>query len=218
MVERSVEDRLREEYFELLPDIRLVVEHLEAKVKYCVLPISRKLDKYEQLVVKSRIKECESAIDALRRRPQAEGRTFDRTHPEKYSLTYLNDLAGVGVLAFPRRRLIEIDQKLRKRFKDWMPDPVPGYNKIDDPLAFKYYGYCEDASRKIRGELQIVSMLTGLFWEVEHAAIYKPTPRLRGVGRSLEMQQRNRDVLSALRAFEEEFENQIRDSLNRSKS
>lgn len=87
MVERSVEDRLREEYFELLPDIRRVAEHIEAKVKYCLLPISRNLDKYERLGVTSRIKDCESAIDALRRRPQAEGRTFDRTRPEKYTLT-----------------------------------------------------------------------------------------------------------------------------------
>ena len=207
---------MREEYFELLPDIRRVAEHLEAKVKYCVLPISRKLDKYEQLVVTSRIKECESALDSLRRRPEAEGRTFDRTHPDKYTLTDLNDLAGVRVLAFPRSRLIEIDRELHKRFTDWEADPVPGYDKIDDPLAFKYYGYCEAASRKIRGELQIVSMLTGLFWEVEHAAIYKPTPRLRGVARSLEMQQRNREVHTALRAFEEEFEKQIRDSLKQS--
>jgi ppGpp synthetase/RelA/SpoT-type nucleotidyltranferase len=213
MVERSVEDRLREEYFDLLPDIPRVAEHLEAKVKYCVLPISRKLDKYEQLMVTSRIKECESAIDALRRRPEAEGRTFDRTHPEKYTLTDLNDLAGVRVLAFPRSRLIEIDQELRQRFSGWEVDPVPGYDKIDDPLAFKYYGYCEEASRKIRGEYQIVSMLTGLFWEVEHSAIYKPTPRLRGVARSPEMRQRTIEVQTALRAFEEEFEKQIRDSL-----
>ena len=204
---------MREEYFDLLPDIRRVAEHLEAKVKYCVLPISRKLDKYEQLMVTSRIKECESAIDALRRRPEAEGRTFDRTHPEKYTLTDLNDLAGVRVLAFPRSRLIEIDQELRQRFSGWEVDPVPGYDKIDDPLAFKYYGYCEEASRKIRGEYQIVSMLTGLFWEVEHSAIYKPTPRLRGVARSPEMRQRTIEVQTALRAFEEEFEKQIRDSL-----
>ncbi len=37
--ERTIEDRLREEYFELLPDIRRVAEHLEAEVRYCVLPI-----------------------------------------------------------------------------------------------------------------------------------------------------------------------------------
>ena len=41
-------------------------------------------------------------------------------------------------------------------------------------------------------------MLTALFWEVEHSVIYKPSPRLKGVARSLEMQGRNRDVLKAL--------------------
>jgi ppGpp synthetase/RelA/SpoT-type nucleotidyltranferase len=211
MADRTIEDRLREEYFELLPDIRRVAEHLEAEVKYCMLSISRMLDKYEQIVVKSRIKECESSLDSLRRRQ--EGATFDRKRPEKYSLTDLNDLAGVRILAFPRSRLTEIDRELHQRFPDWEADPVSGYDKIDDSLAFKYYGYCEAASKKIRGELQIVSMLTGLFWEVEHASIYKPTPRLRGVARSLEMRKCIREVLTALRAFEEEFENQIRDSL-----
>jgi ppGpp synthetase/RelA/SpoT-type nucleotidyltranferase len=180
MAERTIEDRLREEYFDLLPEIRRVAEHLEAEVKYFVLPISRRLDKYEQIVITSRIKECESSLEALRRRQQ--GATFDRNYPNNYSLTSLNDLAGVRVLAFPRSCLIEINQELRKRFKDWQADPVPGHDKVNDPLAFKYYGYCEAASRKIRGELQIVSMLTGLFWEVEHAAIYKPTPPAEGCG------------------------------------
>ena len=66
--ERTVKDLLREEYFALLPDIRRVVGELEAEVKHCLLPISRQLDKYEQLVVTARVKDCESAIDKLRRR------------------------------------------------------------------------------------------------------------------------------------------------------
>jgi len=41
--ERTIEDRLRQEYFELLPDIRSVADHLEAEVRYCLLPIYRKL-------------------------------------------------------------------------------------------------------------------------------------------------------------------------------
>jgi ppGpp synthetase/RelA/SpoT-type nucleotidyltranferase len=94
---RSVEDRLREEYFELLPEVRRVVEELESKVKYALLPTHRELNEYERLVVKSRIKECDSAIDSLRRRQ--EGGTFDRDRPWDYTLTHLNDLAGVRVLA-----------------------------------------------------------------------------------------------------------------------
>ena len=140
--QRTVEDRLREEYSLLLPEIRRVTEQLEAEVRYCVLPILRTLNKYENLVVKSRIKECESAIDSLRRRPLVdpktgerlgEGKTFDRDRPALYSLTHLNDLAGVRVLAFPRRRVKEVDQELRKRFESWQRDDVPGVDKGDPP-------------------------------------------------------------------------------------
>jgi ppGpp synthetase/RelA/SpoT-type nucleotidyltranferase len=108
MVERTIEDRLREEYFDLLPDIRRVTEHLETEVRHCVLPMLGVLDKYEQLNVASRVKACDSALEALRRRQ--EGATFDRDRPELYTLTDLNDLAGVRVLVFPRIRLIEVDQ------------------------------------------------------------------------------------------------------------
>jgi hypothetical protein len=70
----------------------------------------------------------------------------------------------------------------------------------------KYYGYCSQASNKIKGEYQVVSMLTGLFWEVEHSAIYKPDARLIGIAQHLGMRERTRDVIKALRAFEEYFE------------
>jgi hypothetical protein len=37
MTERTPEDRLREEYFDLLPEIRRVAEHLEAEgTAYCL--------------------------------------------------------------------------------------------------------------------------------------------------------------------------------------
>jgi ppGpp synthetase/RelA/SpoT-type nucleotidyltranferase len=93
MAERTIEDRLRQHYFELLPHIRRVAEELEAEVRYCLLPISLGLDRYERLIVTSRIKDCESAIEALRRRQ--EGATFDTDNPELYSLDNLSDLAGV---------------------------------------------------------------------------------------------------------------------------
>ena len=202
MTDRTIEDRLREEYFDLLPDIRRVANQLEAEVKYHTLSISRTLDRHERLHVTSRIKECGSALDALRRRQ--EGATFDSDQPELYTLSALRDLAGIRILAFPRRRLAEIDQVLREQFPSWKSDPVRDEN--EHVLAHKYYGYCAEASKKVQGEYQIVSMLTGLFWEVEHSAIYKPTPSLKGIARSLEMQQRTKDVLSALRRFEEEFE------------
>ena len=114
----------------------------------------------------------------------------------------MNDLAGVRVLAFPRRRLAEIDRLLRKEFDTWTSDPVEDDGEVQ---ALKYYGYCQ-ASNKVKGEYQVVSMLTGLFWEVEHSAIYKPDARLIGIGEHLGMLERTRDVVSAIRAFEEQFE------------
>ena len=212
---RTIEDQLREEYFQLLPDTRRVANHLEVEIRYCLLPISRTLRKHEQLEVTSRIKDCESALDSLRRRQ--EGATFDRDQPSLYTLTKLNDLAGVRVLAFPMRRLIEINQVLQDKYHDWQPDPVPGFHfpgfhSNAQPQAFKYHGYCQ-ASNKVRGEFQIVSMLTGLFWQVEHSAIYKPDPRLKGIAGSRVMQQRTQEVLDALRTFEEEYESLLHDEL-----
>ena len=131
---RTVEDRLREEYFELLPHVRRATERLEAEVRYCVLPTRDALNKYERLVITTRVKECESALDALRRRQQ--GGTFDRGRPTGYTLRALPDLAGVRVLAFPKRRLADVDREVCKRFR-WKADPVLGFEEDDgrSPLS-----------------------------------------------------------------------------------
>jgi hypothetical protein len=218
MAQRTVEDRLREEYFLLLPETRRVLEELEAKVRHCLLPLSSRLAEYERLVVTSRIKDCESALQALR--GDREAGTFDRERGDSYTLTSLNDLAGVRVLAFPKGRLTDANAALRGHplFSSWAPDPVRADNEGEEPLALTYYGCCE-ASTKIRGELQIVPMLVGLFWEVEHSTIYKPSPQLKGASQSLAMKQRNSEVLKALKAFEEEFERLVqRDPLRKNHS
>jgi len=205
MAERTIEDRLREEYFDLLPSIRKVAEQLEAEVKFHTLPISRALNRHERLVVTSRIKDCDSALESLRRRQ--EGSTFDSDHPDLYSLLNLCDLAGVRVLAFPPSRLQEIDIALREHFSSWKPDPVLGKNGVQ--LAYKYSGSREALNTVIQGEYQIASMLIGLFWEIEHSAIYKPPLNIKK-DIELEMHTRTEEVYKALRDFEEEFERQIR--------
>jgi len=134
MAERTPEDRLREEYFVLLPDVRRVIEELEAQVRHCLLPLSSKLDRYERLVVTSRVKDCESALGALRRRQ--EGATFDSDKAASYTLTALNDLAGVRVLVFPRSRWIEANGDLRQRFYSWTSDPV-----LADDLGLRPCGH-----------------------------------------------------------------------------
>jgi len=120
MADRTVEDRLRE-YFSLLPAIRQVAEHLEVTIRHQLLSISGSLERFERIVVKARVKECESAVGSLLRRQ--EGEVFDSGRANSYTLTSLRDLAGVRVLAFPRSRLAEIDTELRKAFRDWTADP-----------------------------------------------------------------------------------------------
>jgi hypothetical protein len=206
-MKRKIEDQLRAEYFQLLPEIRLVVEILEAEVRYLVIPILMRLRAHERLIIESRVKECESAVDALRR--DQEGGVFDEEKSDSYTLTELNDLAGVRILVFPRSLVSSVDKALQTRFSTWTADPVLGYSDEEMPLALKYHGYCKSSS-KVKGEFQIVPMLTGLFWKVEHSAIYKPTPKLKGIARSLAMRQRTQEVLDALRMFEEEFEDLLR--------
>jgi hypothetical protein len=199
---RVIEDHLREEYSRLLSQIRRVTEYLEAEIKYHLLPIMLQTDEYDRIAVTSRVKDCESALDALRRRQEAG--TFDRGRSVAYTLTALPDLAGVRALAFPSERWAEIEKRLCKRFPSWEADPIPGLTEGERPLAPKYDGYCE-ASSEVRAEIQIVPMLIGMFREVEHAAIYKPGLRLKGVSKSQEMKRRTLDVYRALENFEREF-------------
>jgi hypothetical protein len=51
MVGRTVEDHLREEYFDLLPDVLRVTAHVEAEIKYRLLPVLRTLKRFEQVSV-----------------------------------------------------------------------------------------------------------------------------------------------------------------------
>jgi ppGpp synthetase/RelA/SpoT-type nucleotidyltranferase len=206
--ERTIEDKLREEYFELLPNIRRVMWQLEAEIRYYTLPILHSLKSYEQLVVKSRVKDCESALTTLSRNKMGkenEGRTFDPERPGEYSMLNLPDLAGVRVLVFPNSKLIEVDNALRDRFRSWTQKPVK--NHRGEVLAPKYYGYCDEVSSSVRGEYQIVPMLLGLFWEVEHSAMYK----YKKLARSKRMRKHRADVELALSRFEEGVESFVRD-------
>jgi hypothetical protein len=206
---RSIEDALREEYFDIVSDIRRALLETETRVRGALLPVSLSLRRYERLIVTSRVKECDSAIDSLRRR-QPLG-LFDPEHVEQYSLAWLRDLAALRVMAFPQERLDDAQLALEPLLTDWSTDPIPGVGQTDPPLALKYYGKWRSDDRIIT-EIQIVPLLVGLFWEVEHSAIYKPTPNLHGVVRSEAVLQRRNDVLTALRFFETEFGSAIRES------
>ena len=194
MPERTPEDRLREEYFDLLPQIRRVAWYLEAEIRYHTREIFQRLKPYEQLVIKSRVKECESALRTLRDRQ--EGRTFDPDKLKGYSLLRLPDLAGVRILVFPNARVVEVDHLLREHFHAWTYKPVKDDTGV--AIAPKYWGYCDKVCNKVRGEYQVVPMLLGLFWEVEHSAMYK----FKAVAEFKEMKKHRADVEQALSRFE----------------
>lgn len=208
MSDRTIEDRLREEYFDLFPAIRRVAWQLETEIRWHTLDISQNIRHHEQLVVKSRIKDCESTLKTLRRRQ--EGGIFRSEKAGTYSILDLPDLAGVRVLVFPRSKLLEVDRELRRHYADWKSDPVLA--KSNSVLAHKYTGYCSNVSRTVRAEYQVVPMLIGLFWEVEHSAMYKPPPILKGKVDSEPMQELRQEVESALLRFEAEFDSFVRDN------
>ena len=138
MSARTVEDRLREEYFTLLPEIRRTVCVVEAETHCLLVQTLQRLGSGERVHVESRAKDCESAVAALRRRQ--EGCAFEPT----------------------------------------------------------------------RAEIQVVPMLVGLFWKVEHSALYKPAAKLRGIKRGEEeISACNDEVIRALQAFERAFSNRV---------
>jgi hypothetical protein len=200
---RTIEDRLREEYFDVLPVIRRTLLETETRIRGDLLQLSLDLQRYERLIITSRVKECDSALDSLRRR-QPLG-LFDKNDSERYSLLDLRDLAAVRVLAFPHQRLQDVEEVLRPTLAKWTADPVAGNSSNEDSLASKYYGKWSDDAL-VTAEVQIVPLLVGLFWEVEHSAIYKPSPNVQGAVRRESVIRRRNDVLAALRAFESEFE------------
>jgi len=118
----------------------------------------------------------------------------------------LKPSAGVRVLVFPSERLNLIDELLRKSdsFKSWAADPI-NYAK-GFPQAPKYFGFCDKVSDKVQGEFQVVPMLVGLFWEVEHPAMYKPSGWAKGIENDHEMNELRAKVESSLMHFEGEFE------------
>ena len=76
---RLVEDRLRAEYFALLPAMQRSLTAIEAEINYLLLPAKLKLDPHARILIRGRLKDCESAVDSLRRRQ--EGGRFDPAHP-----------------------------------------------------------------------------------------------------------------------------------------
>jgi ribosome-associated translation inhibitor RaiA len=212
MMQRTVEDRLREEYFRLSPEIKRVLHQLQTEVAHLLLPLTLDLKHHERINIEARAKDCDSAIDALRRRE--EERQFDEDAWAGYTLTKLPDLAALRVLVFPKSLLGDVHTVVRDKYADWTSDPV----KTGRPPTFrawKYHGLCSTSSQ-VQAELQIVSMLTGLFWHVEHDALYKPRhPVLRGAASKPVIRERTERVYDAFGELESVLERELRKDVER---
>ncbi len=70
------------------------------------------------------------------------------------------------------------------------------------------------ASSYVRAELQVVSMLTGLFWQVEHGTLYKPRdPSLMGAARRDHILGPVERVYDAFDEIEDVIERELRNDL-----
>jgi hypothetical protein len=210
MTQRTVEDRLREEYFLLSSEIRRVLHQLQTDVAYLLLPVTLDLKHHERIHVEARAKECDSAINALRRREEA--RQFDEDASTSYTLTNLPDLAALRILVFPKSRLEDVHASAK--YAEWTSDPV----KTGTPprfRAWKYHGFCSTSSR-VRAELQLVPMLTGLFWQIEHDAFYKPRdPVLMGAAKKPVIRERTDRVYEAFDELEDVLERELQRNVER---
>src|SRR5260370_37238084 len=121
-------DKLRDEYFEILPEIQLAAQELETRIKCALLPLMKKLKSPARVEVKVRVKDCESAIKKLRKKNE------DIFDPQgNYSLLDLDDLAGARVLTFMGDTMVTADKLLKDEFKDWKAD----HKKVKNPKKGK---------------------------------------------------------------------------------
>jgi len=198
-------DELREEYIQILPEMRLAAQELETRIKSALLPLTKTLKSPARFEVKVRIKDCESAIKKLRKNHEE---IFD---PEmSYSLLELDDLVGARVLTFMDNTMVKANKYLKAEFQGWKADHKKmnhdkkrrkSRKRKEKPLWLKYKGKCNRNDR-IKAEYQICPMLIGLFGDVEHSAIYKPAAALRGIETVEEIKDSKEEVYKVLRNFE----------------
>jgi ppGpp synthetase/RelA/SpoT-type nucleotidyltranferase len=198
--ESKIINNLRNEYFRLLPVMLKTRFLLESKIRWCLQSVIYNLKQYQRIEIKSRIKDCESAINSLRRRREG---IFDPD--QEYMLVELKDLVGFRVLVFPEDLISEVNRIIVANFSLLESDPI--LTKKSKIIAHKYYGLV-NSDDKFQSEIQIVPMLVGLYWEVEHFALYKQDPSFKGII-SEELENKNEEILNALSEFSAIFENAL---------
>jgi ppGpp synthetase/RelA/SpoT-type nucleotidyltranferase len=191
---------LRQEYVDIKPQLMKTKNFLDLEVAWHLKALIFNLKVHERIEIESRIKDCDSAIDSLRRRQ--EGRDFEDN--KQYSLKELKDLVGLRILVFPASLIDSVNEVILSKFNEWTSDHI----KQENPKILKYDGIVND-NHTFRCEIQIVPMLIGKFWEVEHSAFYKPSPSLKGIMKHSKIQRLYDEVIEKLYEFEIAFEKVI---------
>lgn len=208
--EKSIINTLRDEYYNILPSLEAANTQINLEISCLLKVIICDLKPHQRIRVITRIKECESAINALRRRK--ESRTFESNGD--YSLKTLPDLVGARILYFSNDIRTEIDTKLKNHFKGWAENPikikVSENNSID---IMKYYGKFD--KYEFNSEYQIVPMLISSFWDIEHALLYKPHPNHKSIKNSVFMKVKYNKVIKSLYEFEAEFNTELEENSSR---
>lgn len=205
--EENVKNNLRLENYKLLPQMRELNKILSLELTCTLKDLNLQLNLPERIEVVTRIKECDSAINSLRRRQvgsngEVEGGSEGGFDTDKsYSLMSPRDFVGARVLYFPSKLQDRIITKIKdnNKFKDWTSDPVKDSKTV---IAEKYFGKIKNF--EIYCEYQVVSMLIGGFWDVEHSAYYKSGLKISN--RNLALKDAYNKVMKSLREFEDTFE------------
>jgi len=202
--ESKVINDLREEYFLLLPTMQKAKFLLESQIRWHLQSVIYNLKPYQRIEIKSRIKDCESAINSLRRRREG---IFDPD--QQYSLSELKDLVGFRILVFPEDLIPNVNKTITDKFSSLDSDPVLKNNNKENVIAHKYHGKINKDT--FQSEIQIVPMLIGLFWEVEHFTLYKQHPFLKGVINE-DLKNKNDEILDSLIEYSRIFEKSLDDN------
>lgn len=203
MSAKQAVNELRQEYFELKAPMCNEHRRLDSDARCFLKELEYGLKEHERIGIESRIKDCDSAVDSLRRKQP--GRDF--VDGESYSLKQLKDLVGLRILAFPASVMEAVNNIVLEKFGDWKAD----HKKHGAMQVYKYYGAL--GFEKIPCEIQVVSMLTGKFWDVEHSALYKPSSAFKGaIEANFEIRDLYEEVMNKLAEFETAFEGAIQNS------
>lgn len=201
------EARLKHEYEELLPKMKKLQSLLDASLRWYLKDEMVSLTHSERIDISSRFKNCESAINKLKRilRNKKEGESKSSIDPNHYySLTKLKDLVGIRISVFPASKVKIFRQLIADKFADWQEDVDPKHSEIS---FYKFHGLLPHPEyNDIKCEIQIVPMLIGKFWDVEHFMLYKPKPADKNASEHAQMAHIKEDIYGKFKEFEECFE------------